>query len=111
MQKWDKMTPAEREAYINQDYVARKEIIVDPDIFTDDHSLGNLSSPYPSLFEIEELCLDKLSRREQQVMILLCQGFTQERIGKCLGVTRSTARNYIYNLRDKIKKFYINNST
>jgi DNA-binding NarL/FixJ family response regulator len=45
---------------------------------------------------------DVLSRREREVIKLVCSGYTNKEIGKELGITTTTARNYIVSIMNKL---------
>jgi len=44
-----------------------------------------------------------LTKRELQVLTLVCRGFTNEEISKALRIGLSTARNYVVSIMDKLR--------
>ena len=46
--------------------------------------------------------LDKLSRREREVLDLLAQGFAQREVGERLGLSIKTVETYRARLREKL---------
>jgi len=44
-----------------------------------------------------------LTRRELQVLTLVCRGFTNEEISKALRIGLSTVRNYVASIMDKLE--------
>ena len=53
---WDTMTEKEREDYVNQDYIPRSYILLDPDIFNDeDYNLKDLYSARLETHGVEEV--------------------------------------------------------
>lgn len=61
--------------------------------------LANLRSPHPHSAPIE---VSELTRREKEVLSLLCEGGDDATIAKEMGVTRNTLRNHVARIYQKI---------
>lgn len=66
--------------------------------------LYNYTDNYDFTNEIESIdFLNKLTKREQQIVDLKVQGYNSKEIGEKLGVSGSTVRTYLENIRKKTK--------
>ena len=61
--------------------------------------LANLRSPHPHAAPVE---VSELTRREKEVLSLLCEGGDDVAIAKEMGVSRNTLRNHIARVYQKI---------
>lgn len=52
--------------------------------------------------QTEEPALDSLSKREQQITILVCQGLKNREIGDQLGMSEGTVKLYLHNIYRKL---------
>ena len=83
------------------DYYRNKKTI---EIAISFDELCDYTDNYDFTDEIESTdFLNKLTKREQQIVDLKVQGYTSKEIGEKLGVSGSTVRTYLENIRKKIR--------
>ncbi len=83
------------------DYYRNKKTI---EIAISFDELCDYTDNYDFTDEIESTdFLNKLTKREHQIVDLKVQGYTSKEIGEKLGVSGSTVRTYLENIRKKIR--------
>lgn len=86
------------------DYYRKKQIIENAFSFISFDELYDYADSYDFSKEIESsYYLDKLSKKERTIVELKIEGYNSREIGKKLGISASTVRTYLENIRKKIK--------
>lgn len=106
MPNWSEMTPEEREAYVNQDYVGRKYILVDVETFDGDQY--NVASIYDDI-HIPEYCVQEMlatltPRQREVISTIYLDGNTQEAAASLLRISRRALRTHLDRARVRLKK-------
>lgn len=70
-------------------------------LYQDDHLIGLVGISYKISSDIDQL-LEKLSKRENEVVMLLIKGHTAQGIGAELGLSTRTIESYINNIKFKL---------
>ena len=108
--QWDDMTPEEREAYVNQDYVKGKYMSLDPmildNIFDGEHNC--LASCYAEMhipeYDVQQLLGLLATRQKEAVSLIYLDGLTQERAASKMGISRRALRTHIIKARKRLTK-------
>jgi RNA polymerase sigma factor (sigma-70 family) len=109
---WEEMTPKEREAYINQDYVPRKYFLLDPETIekTFDSVRHNIASFYVERsipeYDVRELLATLTPRQREVITLLYLEGYTQEAAASKLGIKRRSLRTHVICARRRLKTCY-----
>ncbi len=86
------------------DYLRNKKIIENAISLIPFDELYNYADKYDFTKEIEATdCYKKLSIREKRIVELKSEGYNSNEIGKMLGISGSTVRTYLENIRKKLK--------
>ena len=86
------------------DYIRRKQLIENTISSVSFDELYNFSDDYDFSKDIESTdILNNLAKREQQIIELKVQGYNSKEIGEKLGISGSTVRTYLENIRKKIR--------
>jgi RNA polymerase sigma factor (sigma-70 family) len=106
-QTWDTMTPKERNKYINQDFVPRSYMLVDPDTFTDEHStVKDMFDARLETHGIEHMLSHLTDKQQEAVEMHYLHGMTLRQIGKEIGIAQQNVRNRLEFARKKLRKLY-----
>ena len=106
---WEEMTPKEREAYVNQDYVPRRCFLLDPETLekTFDSVKHNLASYYIERnipeYDVRELLATLTPRQREVVTLIYLDGYTQEAAASKLGIKRRSLRTHVICARKRLR--------
>jgi len=106
--KWQKLTPEEREKYVNQDYINQSYILIDVDTCnSEEYSLVSLYED----FNIPDIGLedfrDKLTKKQLEVVrLLFIDGRTTRQTGEQLSIAQTSVYDRLKGVRKKLRKIY-----
>lgn len=99
------MTPENRELYVNQDYVSKKYVLLDPDIFSSENSFLETYSFLCIKEYGTDGVLDYLTHKQREAIILYyIDGKTQNFIASELKISQQAVHNRIRGTEKKLRK-------
>ena len=100
------MTPENRERYVNQDYVSRKYVLLDPDIFASETSFLELYSFLCIKEYGTDNVLNRLTDKQREAIILYyIEGKTQNYIASELHISQQAVHNRVRGCAKKLHKY------
>lgn len=109
MPKWNEISPAEREKYVNQDYVPRKYILLNPDIFDAKYNIASLYDEFHiNEYDVQNLLSILTKKQKEAITLYFLEGKTQKEIAEKLGISQQAVFFRIRCARRKLEKMYKN---